>query len=172
MPVPKTRLCHLVFLACLLVLTGLPVGAWAKSSAAASFKPKRQSEERMSSMGRLAVRARKAIESATGAHLLAKGYDDEDNCGNDAECEADDSTDPAGGQAETSIAVDSTGQHVVIGFNDTRGFALNPTSVSGVMYSDDGGATFVDGGQLPSPNNDGIGATRLPIVLGDPEIKY
>src|SRR5438309_1413384 len=36
-----------------------------------------------------------------------------------------------GGQAETSIAVDSTGQHMVVGINDTRGFNLNPTSVSG-----------------------------------------
>src|ERR1051326_2132787 len=33
---------------------------------------------------------------------------------------------PAGGQAETSIAVDSTGRHIVVGYNDTRGFALNP----------------------------------------------
>lgn len=172
MPVPKTRLCRLMFLACLLVLMGLPVGAWAKSSAVSRVRPKAQSDDRMSSMGHLAVRARKAIESATGAHLITKGYGDEDNCGNDADCAADDTSGPAGGQAETSIAVDSTGQHVVIGFNDTRGFSLNPTSVSGFMYSDDGGKTFVDGGQLPSPGTDSIGSSRLPIVLGDPEIKY
>ena len=79
---------------------------------------------------------------------------------------------PAGGQAETSIAVDSSGMHVVIGFNDTRGFALNPLSVSGFMYSDDGGVTFTDGGQLPTPATDLIGTTKYPQVFGDPEIKY
>jgi hypothetical protein len=77
-----------------------------------------------------------------------------------------------GGQAETSIAVDSTGTHVVVGFNDTRGFARNPVSVSGVAYSDDGGLTWVDGGQLPSPGTDAIGSTRLPQIFGDPDIKY
>ncbi len=77
-----------------------------------------------------------------------------------------------GGQAELSIAVDESGQHIVIGFNDTRGFALNPISVSGYMYSEDGGKTFVDGGQLPSPGNEVIGTTRFPQVFGDPEVKY
>ena len=77
-----------------------------------------------------------------------------------------------GTQSQTSIAIDSTGQHVVIGFNDTRGFDLNPIRISGVMYSDDGGATFVDGGQLPSAGADVIGTTRYPQVFGDPEVKY
>jgi len=171
MPVPKSSLYRLVFLACLLVLMGLPVGAWAKPRPVTKPLAKKVQEDRMSSMGRLAVRARAAI-TATGGHLTAKGIDDGGNCGNDAECEADDTDGPAGGQAEVSIAVDITGQHVVIGFNDTRGFANNPTSVSGVMYSDDGGVTFVDGGQLPSPGNDSIGGTLLPIVLGDADIKY
>src|SRR5213592_2154396 len=73
---------------------------------------------------------------------------------------------PTGGQAETSIAVDSTGQHVVVGNNDTRGFALSPTSVSGYMYSDDGGATFTDGGQLPvNTGTNSIGNTILPQVF-------
>jgi hypothetical protein len=170
MPVRKTRLFHLAFLACLLVLMGLPVGAWAKSAPAAKAANKIQGD-RMSPMGRLAARARAAI-AATGGHLTAKGFTDASHCGNDPDCSADDTDGPAGGQAEVSIAVDFTGQHVVIGFNDTRGFALNPTSVSGYMYSDDGGATFVDGGQLPSPGTDSIGTTRLPIVLGDADIKY
>jgi hypothetical protein len=39
------------------------------------------------------------------------------------------------------------------------------------MYSDDGGVTFVDGGQLPSPGLDLIGTTRLPQVLGDPDVR-
>jgi hypothetical protein len=40
------------------------------------------------------------------------------------------------------------------------------------LYSDDGGQTFVDGGQLPTPGTDVIGTTRLPQVLGDPDIRY
>ncbi|HEV7519382.1 MAG TPA: sialidase family protein, partial [Thermoanaerobaculia bacterium] len=166
MPVQKSRLFHLAFIACLLVLMGLPVGAWAKKPPAA----KNAKDDRMSAMGHLAARARAAVE-ATQGHLLAKGAAD-GNCGNEPDCEGEDQDGPAGGQAEVSIAVDSSGQHVVIGFNDTRGFALNPTSVSGYMYSDDGGVTFVDGGQLPSPGTDVIGTTRLPQVFGDPEIKY
>ena len=81
---------------------------------------------------------------------------------------------PPSTQSEVSIAVDRTGQHVVIGFNDFRGFdnGSNPTSVSGFMYSDDGGATFVDGGQLPSPGTDTIGTTRFPQVFGDPDVRY
>ncbi|HEX8076340.1 MAG TPA: hypothetical protein VF511_00885, partial [Chthoniobacterales bacterium] len=79
-----------------------------------------------------------------------------------------------GGQAEYAIAVDSTGNHVVVGFNDTRGFALNPVSVSGYYYSDDGGATFTDGGQLPVPAaaQSTIGTTKYPQVFGDADIKY
>src|SRR5262245_50483533 len=65
-----------------------------------------------------------------------------------------------GTQSQTSIAVDSSGQHIVIGFNDTRGFGLNPIRISGFMYSDDGGATFVDGGQLPSAGENAIGTVR------------
>lgn len=79
-----------------------------------------------------------------------------------------------GGQAEYAIAVDSTGQHVVIGFNDTRGFSLNPFSLSGFYYSDDGGVTFTDGRQLPIPvaQQTSIGATKYPQVFGDPDVKY
>lgn len=86
---------------------------------------------------------------------------------------ADDEFDgPAGGQAEVTIAVDPTGQHVVIGFNDTRGFSLNPVSISGFAYSDDGGVTFTDGGQLPSVSKGNIGATLFPQVFGDPDVKF
>jgi hypothetical protein len=80
---------------------------------------------------------------------------------------------PTGGQAETSIAVDSTGQHVVVGMNDTRGFTLSPLSVSGFAYSDDGGVTFTDGGQLTvTTGTTTIGTTVYPQVFGDPEVKY
>jgi|GEM_PF-248187 len=79
-----------------------------------------------------------------------------------------------GGQAEYAIAVDSTGQHVVIGFNDTRGFSTNPASLSGFYYSDDGGVTFTDGRQLPVPvaQQTTIGTTKYPQVFGDADIKY
>ncbi len=122
----------------------------------------------MSAMGRRAAHERRQL----------LGQKSDDTCENGAEeCQGDegfqDPDGPNGGnQAETSIAIDDTGTHVVIGFNDFRGFNLNPTSVSGFMYSDDGGKTFVDGGQLPSPGNDAIGTTLLPQVFGDPEVKY
>ena len=75
-------------------------------------------------------------------------------------------------QSETSIAVDSTGQHIVIGFNDFRGFTATTTSVSGFSYSDDGGATFIDGGQLSVGPTTIVGGQRLPQVFGDPDVKY
>lgn len=130
--------------------------------------PSKQLEDRMSAMGRMAAKARAAAARAGATQAIAKSGD---GCDNQPDCE-DTGDGPAGGQAELSVAVDSTGQHVVIGYNDTRGFSLNPVSVSGFSYSDDGGKTFVDGGQLPSPGNDTIGTTRLPQVFGDPEIKY
>ena len=138
-----------------------------------------QDESRMSPMGRLAARARAAVEAAADAgtagtlSLSRVITGPPRDCLNAADCDGGfEGEGPAGGQAEVSIAVDATGQHVVIGFNDTRGFSLNPLSVSGYMYSDDGGQTFVDGGQLPSPGAELIGTTKLPQVFGDPEVKY
>jgi hypothetical protein len=75
-------------------------------------------------------------------------------------------------QSETAIAVDSTGMHIVVGFNDFRGFTAGPVSISGFAYSDDGGRTWVDGGQLPTPANDIIGGQRYPQIFGDPDVKY
>jgi hypothetical protein len=102
-----------------------------------------------------------------------------DNCLEDEECEAADPDFPGGfpipgGQAEYAIAVDSTGQHVVIGFNDTRGFSLSPASLSGFYYSDDGGVTFTDGRQLPIPvaQQTTLAGTKYPQVFGDPDVKY
>jgi hypothetical protein len=90
--------------------------------------------------------------------------------------DGDEEDGPTGGQAEVSIAVDVTGQHIVVGFNDTRGFALNPFGVSGFAYSDDGGASFTDGGQLSTTGNSAlngaIGGTQYPQVFGDPDVKY
>src|SRR5258708_2074091 len=104
-------------------------------------------DDRMSGMGRLARSA------ATGRleKRIAKALEERASLlphegGDEGEGEGEG---PAGGQAETSIAVDASGQHIVVGINDTRGFAASPVSVSGFSYSDDGGATFVDGGRLP-----------------------
>jgi hypothetical protein len=139
-------------------------------------KPEHQGDE-MSPMGRAAARAVQAI-TLTGDHTVVGG---ERKCVDDPGCSGEGGEEGEGGdlaelpdrtQSELSIAVDSTGQHVVIGFNDFRGFAKNPVSLSGFMYSDDGGLTFVDGGQLPTPGNETIGTTRYPQVFGDPDVKY
>jgi len=121
-------------------------------------------DDLMSPAGQMA--SQHAIGVSSNREVLARAAvgDDDD--------ESEDDAFARGGQAELTVAVDATGQHVVMGFNDTRGFALNPISVSGFMYSDDGGKTFVDGGQLPTPGNDVIGTTLLPQVFGDPEVKY
>ena len=158
------------------------------SATPASASGNQQRQDRMSAMGKRARAAVARINAghaksasttarAAGAtpapHALAK--DNEDNCINDPECGEDEEGDAdaiPGGQAELSIAVDGSGQHVVIGYNDTRGFDKNPISVSGVLYSNDGGKTFVDGGQLPSPGNESIGTTLFPQVFGDPDVKY
>jgi hypothetical protein len=113
---------------------------------------------RMSAMGQAAAQVR----GLPLASLRAPGADKVANiCFNQIDC----GESPApGGQAETTIAVDATGQHVVIGFNDTRGFDLPVISLSGFQYSDDGGRTFTDGGQLPSGG--------FQAVFGDPDIRY
>ena len=142
----------------LVALAALPVQA-------KQFFNTKPQENRMSPAGHLASRVRTALKTGAPQGLAAamKAAGDGNCVNKQDDCDAD-KDGPAGGQAETSIAVDSTGQHIVIGYNDTRGFARNPISVSGVMYSDDGGNTFVDGGQLPtSPGNN---------VFGDPDIKY
>ena len=137
----------------------------------------------MSPMGRGASRRARARALA---FLQEKGLIDlPDDSGNDmdeAPMDCDDNgCDPGGGeetdnpnasQSEVSIAIDASGSHVVIGFNDFRGFNLNPLSISGFAYSDDGGATFVDGGQLPVASNGQIAGTKFPQVSGDPDVKY
>jgi hypothetical protein len=136
-------------------------------------------DDKMSAMGKRAAAAVGKIARQSGAPAARAAANatesDEDDCVNEPDCggeEEGDAEEAPGGQAEVSIAVDATGQHIVIGYNDTRGFAENPISLSGVLYSEDGGRTFVDGGRLPTPGNDVIGTTRLPQVFGDPEVKY
>jgi hypothetical protein len=82
---------------------------------------------------------------------------------------------PGGNQGELTIAIDDSGRHVVVGFNDFRGFlgASGALSISGFMWSDDGGKTFVDGGRLPiTTGTVDLGGTLIPQVFGDPDIKY
>ncbi|MEP6865932.1 MAG: exo-alpha-sialidase [Deltaproteobacteria bacterium] len=121
-------------------------------------------------------RAHRQLQRAIAPNARGGGSCDDttDGCDEGGFVDPDGDLDGANGgnQAETTLAVDDSGQHIVIGFNDTRGFAKNPISVSGFMYSDDGGRTFTDGGQLPSPANDVVGTTLLPQVFGDPDIKY
>ena len=163
-------------------LMSLVVGLFAMTSTAGA-ETTHSRQDRMSAMGQ---RAAKQIARLQAAHVSATAHAavtpraggqlaSDGGCINGPDCgeEGDEDAENApGGQAELSIAVDESGQHVVIGFNDTRGFDLNPISVSGFLYSDDGGKTFVDGGQLPAPVNGTIGTTNFPQVFGDPEVKY
>jgi hypothetical protein len=140
---------------------------------------------KMSAAGRAARRQARTVSASVQAAALARVEDlagskspgkalcvgaDEEECGEEEGL----AEGPPSTQSEVSIAVDATGQHVVVGFNDFRGFdnGTNPLSISGFMYSDDGGATFVDGGQLPSPGTDVIGTQKFPQVFGDPDVKY
>jgi hypothetical protein len=162
-------------------LAALPATGWSSPGDQKDEKGRRNDPaNEMSPMGRAAVKAaaRAAVAAvvSTGAPVVAGAARE---CVNGPDCEGeddgevqDDAEGPARTQAELSIAVDSTGQHIVVGFNDFRGFLSNPISVSGFMYSDNGGLTFVDGGQLPTPGNETIGTTRFPQVFGDPDIKY
>jgi hypothetical protein len=139
-------------------------------------KTRNSPEIRMSAGGRLAAHVRKALNQAgvrsfSSARVGAAG--ESNNCVNTSDdCEDGFSEGAVGGQAETSIAVDKSGQHIVVGFNDTRGFNSVPLSISGFMYSDDGGKTFVDGGQLPTPGDQSVGGDVFPQVFGDPDVKY
>jgi len=145
-------------------------------------QPQKQTDrvDKMSAAGKRAVAAinkiarQSAAPKARAALAVTEEDDEGGRCINEPDCgeEDGDAESAPGGQAEVSIAVDSSGQHIVIGYNDTRGFSENPITLSGVLYSEDGGKTFVDGGRLPTPGNDVIGTTRLPQVFGDPEVKY
>src|SRR5882762_6038290 len=123
-------------------------------------------DQRLSSGGQL---AQERIAQLRSVSLQSGGCFNEPDCGETPVV-------ATSLQSETTIAVDSTGQHLVIGFNDFRGFATNPAtvplSISGFMYSDDGGKTFVDGGRLPSPGTDVISGQLFPQIFGDPDVKY
>jgi hypothetical protein len=163
------RVLAVVLFAAIVVWTGVSVRTG--PSDRRGLKPRDKAGE-MSDIGRAAAKTRKAI--ARVAVASAKDPGATGSCLNEPDCADEEflADLPAQTQSETSIAVDSSGLHIVVGFNDFRGFSGNPVSLSGFMYSDDGGQTFVDGGQLPSPGNDTIGSTKLPQVFGDPEVKY
>src|SRR4051812_15249550 len=161
-----------VLMLCIMGLASLLVAG------TASAEGPKDREDKMSAMGKRAAAAVARINAksqrAAGTTFAARAATGDDGCINGPSCgkEDEEEEEVPGGQAELSIAVDETGKHIVIGFNDTRGFDKNPISVSGYLYSEDGGKTFVDGGQLPSPGNESIGATLFPQVFGDPEVKY
>lgn len=126
-------------------------------------RPKARQLRGLSPAGLAAARA--IARRSLAAGLTAPG----EGCLNTPDCEDEDTgftleESPAGTRAEVALAVDATGQHVVVGFNDSRGFSVTPPSVSGFLYSDDGGKTFTDGGQLPS--------LATATVYGDPDVKY
>ncbi len=122
---------------------------------------------RLAAIGQLDAAIEQARKSGSGFNALIA------DSGSGGSGSKDGGTGHAGGQAELSIAVDASGQHVVVGASDTRGFNLNPVSMSGYAYSDDGGATWVDGGTLPvSTATSMIGTTVLPQLFGSPEVKY
>lgn len=166
-----------------LTLMALVIGAPQIAAQGTSQTLSKVSEDRMSDMGRLAARAREAVvarEAGTRARGLAAidpppERQDDDLCQNEPRCPGGLREGPSGGQAELTIAIDHTRRFVVVGFNDTRGFALNPVSVSGFMYSADGGRTFTDGGPLPvtmPTSTIGTDPTLYPQVFGDPDVKY
>ncbi|MBI4908569.1 MAG: exo-alpha-sialidase [Acidobacteria bacterium] len=145
--------------------------AWAGENAVTS--PKRAANKRhvrtsgisLSHARQLAVRARLVSKRDRG-----EGEDKGDRESRTIDPDFPDGI--AGGQSEFSMAVDPTGRNIVVGFNSpTRN--SDPTSISGVAYSTDGGETFQDGGVLRTTSNgidpDGIAVPRL---HGDPALAW
>ena len=166
-----------VAIAIVAVAAGCSGSIDAPASRSTNVAPKTARQDRMSPMGRLAAQQARKLAALSGAPFHALNVGDCPNpsidCGDDTPfVDPDSVSNLPGGQAETSIAVDRTGQHVVVGYNDFRGFSTNPLTLSGVLYSDDGGKTFTDGGQLPSPGTDVIAGQKFPEVFGDPTVKY
>jgi len=162
---------EIISIAVVLCVLGAAANAGANADQTRKGEMSAMGQRARAAVARINASSHRTINLAAQAKAALAG---DDGCLNKPECggEDEDEENAPGGQAELSIAVDETGKHIVIGFNDTRGFDLNPISVSGYMYSEDGGKTFVDGGQLPSPGDESIGDTKFPLVFGDPEVKY
>src|SRR5882672_698206 len=113
-----------------LLLAGEP--AYGNSSRAAASKL-----NGMSPMGARAQRALQAIVGSPGrpaARAAAAAEGDEEEEGDDEDSIPDPDLGeelPGGNQGELAVAVDDTGGHIVVGFNDFRGFDKVPISVSG-----------------------------------------
>lgn len=73
-------------------------------------------------------------------------------------------------QSETSIASNPAGTILVAGYNEQRGFAVAPVSVSGISRSTDGGTTW---DEVPvGPGGLGVLPGGTGQVFGDPEIEW
>lgn len=154
------------------VMAGLLAGVVAFSGdALAQVKPQSNPNNGISPMGRLArlVKKARAVQPNQG-NGLTFGIPPEE-C---EDCTFDpDFTFPGGGfNSEIAVAVDGTGQNIVVGFNDARGFNTVPFRLSGVAYSLDGGLTFTDGGQLPPGPTEVVSGTTVPQIFGDPDVKW
>jgi hypothetical protein len=118
--------------------------------------------ENLSPMGAVAFKIQQAQIPGTPANKPDLCFGGDEDCSNTGFSDG-----PGATQSELSVAIDRSGRHIVVGFNDFRGFSLPTTSVSGFAYSDDGGETFTDGGQLPT-----TGPTATGLVFGDPDVKF
>ncbi len=73
-------------------------------------------------------------------------------------------------QSETSIASNPAGTVLIAGYNEQRGFAVAPVSVSGISRSTDGGTTW---DEIPvGPGGLGVLPGGTGQVFGDPEIEW
>jgi len=66
-------------------------------------------------------------------------------------------------QSGPSVASDTSGDRVIVAFNDTTGQNDGSNSGIGFAFSRDGGRTFTDGGPLPAGDS---------LILGDPQVMY
>lgn len=156
----------------------IPAAAQTSTNGKVGVTKKHLSSSLMSPMGARASNLRKKIakliasgKRGTFSLTVADSGDPGEECD---DCNADpDFTFPGGGSnAEIRVAVDPTGQNVIIGFNDARGFNASPVTLSGVARSSDGGVTWVDGGRLPNGPTTLVGGTAFPQIFGDPDVKW
>ncbi len=92
-------------------------------------------------IGRTVARADRVATLALGADRLVNDRSGDTVC---PEC-----GNRPWAQAETSVA--TWGDLVLVGWNDSGGFCPPFPAVQGYGYSTDGGATWVDGGEVPTP---------------------
>lgn len=156
----------------------VPAAAQTSTTAKVGVTKKNLTSSLMSPMGARASNLRRQIakiiaggKRGTFSLTADAGGDTGEECD---DCNSDpDFTFPGGGSnAEIRVAVDPTGQNVIVGFNDSRGFSFSPVTLSGVARSSDGGLTWVDGGRLPNGPTTTVGGSAFPQVFGDPDVKW